>query len=35
MQFVSFLMYVELKSGAQDAEFWTKRGTALLLSLAN
>ena len=34
MQFASFIMYVDVKSGSKDAEFWTKRGTALLLSLA-
>lgn len=30
----SFLMMVDLKSGARDAEYWIKRGTALLLSMA-
>jgi dynein heavy chain len=34
MSFVSFLMYVEVKSGAKDAEHWIKRGTAMLLALA-
>ncbi len=29
-----WLRYLELKSGAKDAEYWTKRGTALLLALA-
>eukprot|EP01029_Cantina_marsupialis_P005820 TRINITY_DN1630_c1_g4_i2.p1 TRINITY_DN1630_c1_g4~~TRINITY_DN1630_c1_g4_i2.p1 ORF type:complete len:1526 (+),score=559.26 TRINITY_DN1630_c1_g4_i2:3370-7947(+) len=31
----SFICPVDLKSGNYDSEFWTKRGTALLLSLAN
>jgi dynein heavy chain len=30
----SFMTEVDLKSGSHDATFWTKRGTALLLSLA-
>eukprot|EP00750_Incisomonas_marina_P005719 INCI14099.2.p1 GENE.INCI14099.2~~INCI14099.2.p1 ORF type:complete len:3630 (-),score=727.81 INCI14099.2:1911-12800(-) len=30
----SFMTEVDLKSGSKDATFWTKRGTALLLSLA-
>lgn len=29
----SFVLEVDLKAGAKDANFWTKRGTALLLSL--
>jgi len=29
----SFVIEVDLKTGARDAQFWTKRGTALLLSL--
>ena len=31
----SFMIMVDLKSGAGDSDFWIKRGTALLLSLAN
>jgi dynein heavy chain len=31
----SFMVAADLKSGAQDTEFWTKRGVAMLLSLAN
>lgn len=30
----SFMTEVDLKSGSRDSTFWTKRGTALLLSLA-
>lgn len=30
----SFLCEVDLKSGPRDSQFWTKRGVALLLSLA-
>jgi len=30
----SFMIEVDLKTGAQDPNFWVKRGTALLLSLA-
>merc|ERR1712060_355639 len=30
----SFMLNVEIKSGAQEPEAWVKRGTALLLSLA-
>ncbi|XP_071455007.1 dynein axonemal heavy chain 2 [Hetaerina americana] len=30
----SFVVAVELKSGAQQPDYWVKRGTALLLSLA-
>lgn len=30
----SFMIWVDLKSGAQDAAFWTKRAAALLLSIA-
>ena len=30
----SYVVTVELKSGAATPEFWTKRGTAILLSLA-
>jgi len=30
----SFMIWVELKSGIGNADFWTKRGTALLLSVA-
>ncbi|XXQ31513.1 AAA+ ATPase domain-containing protein [Plasmodiophora brassicae] len=30
----SFMINVDLKSGAKDPTYWTKRGTALLLSLA-
>ena len=30
----SFMIMVDLKSGAGDSDFWIKRGTALLLSLA-
>ncbi len=30
----SFMIPVELKSGAQEPEFWVKRGTALLLALS-
>lgn len=33
-QHPSFLCEVDLKSGPRDSHFWTKRGTALLLSLA-
>jgi dynein heavy chain len=29
----SFMLEVDLKSGSKPAEYWTKRGTALLLSL--
>jgi len=29
----SFMLEVDLKSGPRDSNFWTKRGTALLLSL--
>jgi len=31
----SFMLEVDLKSGARDSNFWTKRGTALLMSLAD
>ncbi|KAK4876213.1 hypothetical protein RN001_012635 [Aquatica leii] len=31
----AFVVAVDLKSGAENADFWIKRGTALLLSLAN
>ena len=31
----SFMIPVELKSGAQDPEYWTKRGTALLLAIGS
>ncbi|XP_049825071.1 dynein axonemal heavy chain 2-like [Aethina tumida] len=31
----AFVVAVDLKSGGEFADFWTKRGTALLLSLAN
>lgn len=31
----SFMIEVDLKSGLRDSQFWTKRGIALLLSLAN
>jgi len=30
----SFMVEVDLKTGPRDSQFWTKRGTALLLSLA-
>jgi dynein heavy chain len=30
----SFMTMVDLKSGTGDSDFWIKRGTALLLSLA-
>ena len=30
----SFMLPLELKSGTVEPEFWTKRGTALLLALA-
>lgn len=30
----SYMLEVELKSGARNSEFWTKRGIALLMSLA-
>ena len=30
----SFMIPVDLKAGAADADFWVKRGTALLLALA-
>jgi len=30
----SFMLYVDLKCGDYPAEFWVKRGTALLMSLA-
>jgi dynein heavy chain len=30
----SFITWVELKSGARDGAFWTRRGTALLLATA-
>lgn len=29
----SFMLYVDLKCGDYPAEFWVKRGTALLMSL--
>jgi dynein heavy chain len=29
----SYMMDVDLKTGAKDSTFWTRRGTALLLSL--
>ena len=31
----SFILNVELKTGVQDSDYWTKRGVALLLSLSN
>ena len=31
----SFVCYVNLKSGKQSPSFWSKRGTALLLSLSD
>ncbi|KAF5308522.1 hypothetical protein FQR65_LT06187 [Abscondita terminalis] len=31
----AFVVAVDLKSGAENSDFWIKRGTALLLSLAN
>jgi len=31
----SFMIWVDLKSGAHDGNFWIKRGAALLLSLAS
>jgi dynein heavy chain, axonemal len=31
----SFMIPVDLKSGAVDGDFWVKRGTALLLSLSS
>nr|XP_015838947.1 PREDICTED: dynein heavy chain 2, axonemal [Tribolium castaneum] len=31
----AFVVAVDLKSGAENADFWIKRGTALLLSLSN
>jgi len=31
----SFMFYIDLKSGEFPPEFWVKRGTALLMSLAN
>lgn len=30
----AFVVAVDLKSGSENADFWIKRGTALLLSLA-
>jgi len=30
----SFMLEIDLRSGSRDTAFWTKRGTALLLSLA-
>jgi dynein heavy chain len=30
----SFMIAADIKSGLQDSDFWTKRGTAMLLSLA-
>jgi len=30
----SFMIAADLKSGAQDSDFWTKRGVAMLLSLS-
>lgn len=30
----SFMVFVDLKSGAVDSDFWVKRGTALLLALS-
>ena len=30
----SYMVTAEIKAGAQDAEFWTRRGTAMLLSLS-
>lgn len=30
----SFMIWVDLEAGEHDAAFWTKRGTALLLSIA-
>lgn len=31
----SYVIAVDLRTGTVDADFWTKRGTALLLSLSN
>lgn len=31
----SFVVAVDLKSGTETSDYWIKRGTALLLSLAN
>ena len=31
----SYMVSVEVKSGSVDTDFWTKRGTAMLLSLAS
>ena len=31
----SFMLEVDLKAGAKDTSYWTKRGCALLLSLAD
>lgn len=31
----SFIIAVDLKAGEENSDFWIKRGTALLLSLAN
>jgi dynein heavy chain len=31
----SFMLEVDLKAGANDSSYWTKRGTALLLSLGD
>jgi dynein heavy chain len=31
----SFMIWVDLKAGAHNSDFWIKRGTALLLSLAS
>lgn len=30
----AFVVAVDLKSGAENADYWIKRGTALLLSLS-
>jgi len=31
----SFMLKIDLKTGDQAQEYWIKRGTALLMSLAN
>jgi len=31
----SFMIAADVKSGSQDSDFWVKRGTALILSLAS
>jgi len=31
----AFVLAVELRSGKENSDFWIKRGTALLLSLAD